>query len=1040
MSNLLLQYNKRFQKIFDTLNLAQQRAVEQIEGPVMVIAGPGTGKTHILASRIGYIRLKTDAHASNILCLTFTEAGANAMRQRLLQLIGPEAHKVHIFTFHGFCNHIIKNHPDLFGSGDIAPLSDLERIEIIRSLIENLPADSPLVNLNDPYYYEPHLTNLFKTIKTESWAIDEIDKTIEDYIESLPFNPDFLYQAGKQKGQVKEQTLALEVQKIRKLQNGAKLYEAYQAALREKKRYDFDDMVLWVIDAFAKNEFLLRNYQEQYLYFLIDEYQDTNGAQNKILQQLITYWDLPNVFIVGDDDQAIYEFQGARLQSLKDLYNTYEKEIDVVVLKENYRSNQPILDSARILIEKNENRIINELRSLGLDKELLAANAKLKKNKTRPIIVEYPSILHEYADVANQIEVLLEKGELPEDIAIIYAKNKQSHLMMQLMDKKGIPYTTKRPINVLNEKAVQQVLLLLKYIETESAEPYSGEAYLFQILHFQCWQLSSREIAKIALFLRHQNINNEQQLYWRDLIQNQEFLLEAQIEEFEGFRRVSAIIELLLEVANRIPLAQLYEQTLNTTGILKEIANSKDAINEIQVLHTLFSFLQKEIDKNEAFNLQGLIKTLSLMEGHRISLPMQKTISAGKGVMLTTAHSAKGLEFKHVFIIDSSQEAWDEDGKNSRTNFKLPDTLTLTQSEDSGLEARRRLFYVAMTRAKQHLQISYSTEDKKNRSFFIEELLEDAQLPFLRKSLSVEDATKAGILLFQEENKGLNAQNGAFITERLEGFALSPSSLNRYLDCPLSFYYEHLLKVPIVPSESLAYGSAMHSALEQTAKLFKKTGTIPPVEALVGSFKHEMFKLRHSFNTDFFKQRMQKGEIRLRDYYEQFIVKWKRNSDIEINLRQSTIDEIPVQGVIDRVEYLDDGSVIITDFKTGSFKTSHVSEMTDKNPSGGNYRRQLLFYKLLYENHIQGNRPVRQVQLSYLEPDLSGAFPLKAYNFEDKEIQKFKALLEDVYTRIMQQDFYNGCGKERCHWCNFTKKHITPISFRNEEIEGLDDI
>lgn len=1041
MSNLLSQYNQRFQKTFESLNTAQQRAVEQIEGPVMVIAGPGTGKTHILASRIGYIRLKTDAHASNILCLTFTEAGATAMRQRLLQLIGPEAHKVHIFTFHGFCNHVIKNHPDLFGSGEIAPLNDLERIEIIRSLIESLPINSPLVNLNEPYYYEPHLTNLFKTIKTESWTIEAIENAIDEYLTILPTKNEFIYQSGKQKGQIKELAIAQETQKMEKLRSGAKLYQAYQDALRQNKRYDFDDMVLWVIEAFAKNEFLLRNYQEQYLYFLVDEYQDTNGAQNKILQQLITYWDLPNVFIVGDDDQAIYEFQGARLQSLKELYQTYEKEIDIVVLKENYRSSQTILDSARLLIEKNENRIINELKTLGLDKKLLAANAKFKKSKVKPQVIEYPSVLHEYADVANQIEELLAKGEKPEEIAIIYAKNKQAHQMMQLMDKMGVPYTTKRPINVLKERIIQQVLLLLKYLEAENSALYSGEAFLFQILHFQCWQISSREIAQLALYLRQQTINSPEGLsFWRQAINDESILIEAKITEIEGFKRASQIIENLLEVVNRVSLAQLYEQIINSTGILRHAAESIDAINEIQMLHTFFTFLQKEVTKNEDFSLSDLINTLNLMDIHRVNLPMQKTISAGKGVMLTTAHSAKGLEFKYVFMIDTTQDAWDEDGKNNRINFKLPDTLTLTQSEHSGLEARRRLFYVAMTRAKQHLHISYSVEDKKNRSIFIEELLEESQLPFFQKSLSASAASRAGVLLFEQGNKVLNTQNEAFITERLESFALSPSSLNRFLDCPLSFYYEHLLKVPIVPSEALGYGNAMHSALEQTAKAYKKTGQIPSQEELVAYFKQAMIRLKHTFKSDFYSKRLEKGEMMLRNYYNQFVVNWGRNADIEINLRQSTIEDIPVQGVIDRVEYLEDGTVIITDFKTGNFKTSHVSEMTDKNPIGGNYRRQLLFYKLLYENHIQGNRPVRQVRLSYLEPDLSGIFPLKSFEFDEDEITKFKKILQDVFYRIMQQDFYEGCGKERCYWCNFTKNHITPLSFSNEEIEGLDDI
>ncbi len=1039
MSKLLQKYNERFEKNLATLNDAQREAVERIDGPVMVIAGPGTGKTHILASRIGYIRLKTDAHASNILCLTFTEAGASAMRKRLLQLIGPEAHKVHIFTFHGFCNHVIRNHRELFGSSELESLSELERIEIIRAIIEQLPADSPLINLNDPYYYEPHLSSLFKTIKTESWAMPDIHTTIDTYIASLPKRAEYLYQVGKNKGQLKDKSIAEEVAKMEKLRAAANLYQNYQEALRQKKRYDFDDMILWVIDAFANNENLLRNYQEQYLYFLVDEYQDTNGAQNKVLQQLITYWELPNVFIVGDDDQAIYEFQGARLQSLKDLYATYENEINVVVLKENYRSTQGVLDKSRILIENNQHRIINDLQELGLNKNLIAANQKLKKSKTQPQIIQYPNHLHEIADVANQIEQLIEKGESPDDIAVIYAKNKQVHTMMQLMDKKGIAYTTKRPINVLKEPIVQQMLSLLRYLEAESREPFSGETYLFQVLHFHCWQISSRELAQLALYLRKKNMDNENPIFWRQAIDNQILLAEANIVEINAFLRASAILENLIDQVNRVPLAQLYERALNSSGILRSATDSADVVNELQMLHTVFSFVQNETEKQADFTLLNLISMLSMMEKHRLSLPMQKTISAVKGVLLTTAHSSKGLEFKYVFLIDCNNDAWEDSGKSSRTNFKLPDNLTLTQGELSGFEARRRLFYVAMTRAKQHLFISYSFSEKQLRASFIDELVAQTDIKVIEKSLSPKDATAAGILLLEEKNNTYTTQNQAFIEERLEEFALSPSSLNRYLDCPLSFYYEHLLKVPSAGSEFFAYGNIIHRALENFSRKHKKEGQLPSVESLIALFEKYLQYERHSFSAERFEQRRAIGKTRLRAYYQTVITTWRVNAEVEINLRQSTIGDVPVQGVIDRVEYLNDGTVEITDFKTGVFRTNQVTALSESKPEGGNYRRQLLFYKLMYEGHLQGHRPVRRVSLSYLEPDALGDFPLKSYVFDEKEVELFKKLLHSTYAKIKNQEFYEGCGKDTCHWCNFTKHHIAPESFANQDIEDLDD-
>lgn len=1029
-------YQQRFEKTLSKLNAAQKTAVAQTEGPVMVIAGPGTGKTHILASRIGNIRLQTDAHASNILCLTFTEAGAVAMRKRLLELIGPEAHKVHIFTFHGFCNHIIKNHNDLFGSQGIELLSDLERIELLRMMIDQLPATSILKNIHDPYYYEPHLSRLFKTIKTEDWSQKQINDAIDTYIASLEHRPEFLYARGTLKGKLKEGQYAEEVARMEKLRQAAMLYPDYQQHLQRLKRYDFDDMILWVIGAFAKNENLLRNYQEQYLYFLVDEYQDTNGAQNKLLQQLIAYWDLPNVFIVGDDDQAIYEFQGARLQSLKDLYLSYQNEISIVVLKDNYRSTQGILDAARALIDINENRIINTLKNLGVNKNLSAAVPKLKKDKTKPAIVAYPNLLHECADVVHKIEQLITNGVAPTEIAVIYAKNKQASPIMKLMDKKGIAYTSKRPINILQEKTIRQVLAVLSYALEESTVPYSGEHQLFEILHFPEWSLDIKDIAHLALHLRKKNHNTENPIFWRQAIRDASELNEAGITNTASFFSASEIIESLIENVKRDKLEQLYEKVINQCGFLQSAIASDDSINEIQMLHTLFAYIQSEQQKNHQYGLKDLMFTLKMMETHRLSLAMQKTISVGNGVLLTTAHSAKGLEFEYVFMIDCAEEMWKDNGRTANFSFKLPDTLTLTQIEEGGEEARRRLFYVAMTRAKTHLQISYNG-DKPTK--FIEELEAAAAINIQQKNTEENIVKAASITLLGSQNKAILLQNKGFLEERLQSFSLSPSSFNRFLDCPLSFYYEHLLRVPSAHSDYFTYGNAMHYAMEHFARQFRRTLRKPTMEDTTRYFEKYMQTHAFRFTTKRYEQLVEIGKARLEAYYEKQMVHWGVEAEVEKQLNNTTIGAIPVQGNIDRISYLSNGNVEITDFKTGKVKKEYLEPLSDKKPLGGSYRRQLIFYKLLFEQHRDGGLPVQKVHLSYLEQDASGDFPMKSFDFSAEELDRFTTLLEDTYQKIMNQEFQEGCGKKTCKWCNFVSEHITSSSFVNIAIEELDD-
>ncbi|HRF77753.1 MAG TPA: UvrD-helicase domain-containing protein, partial [Chitinophagales bacterium] len=384
-------HKKSFAEAYASLNDNQRKAVDTIEGPVLVVAGPGTGKTQILAVRIGKILMETDTLPDNILCLTYTDAGTIAMRKRLLDFIGPDAYRVHIYTFHAFCNDVIQANLDYFGKRELEPISELENVNLIEQLLEELPLNHPLKKLKGNKSYEVgRLNNFFKMMKDEDWDEQKINQTIDAYIADLPNREDYIYKRANAKtgvkvGDVKQKELQAEVDRMEKTRAAANMYPEYVSRMRAMGRYDYSDMILWVIKAFRDTspagENMLRNYQERYLYFLVDEFQDTNGAQNEILNLLISYWDIPNVFAVGDDDQSIYEFQGARVKNIMDFYQSYEREIEVVVLTDNYRSHQAILDASRVIIEKNEERLINKLKNLS--KVLTAAHPN-RQHITKP--------------------------------------------------------------------------------------------------------------------------------------------------------------------------------------------------------------------------------------------------------------------------------------------------------------------------------------------------------------------------------------------------------------------------------------------------------------------------------------------------------------------------------------------------------------------------------------------------------------------------------------------------------------------------------
>ncbi len=352
----------------------------------MVIAGPGTGKTQILASRIGKILLDTDAFPENILCLTYTDAGVVAMRKRLLQFIGPDAYKVNIYTFHAFCNDVIQENLSLFEKTALDPISELEKIELFKQLIDSFPKNNPLKRYRGDVYYEiKNLQSLFSTMKREGWTPAFIESKIDEYIADLSNREEYIYKRKYREfkaGDLKKDKIEEQKERMEKLRAAVQEFENFQQLMRKRNRYDFDDMINWVIKAFEENKNLLAGYQEKYQYILVDEYQDTSGTQNRIVELLINYWDKPNVFVVGDDDQSIYRFQGANVENMLSFADSYKDSLLTVVLTNNYRSTQPILDVSKTLINRNEERLVKQIP--GLSKELLSSNLLINQLVTSP--------------------------------------------------------------------------------------------------------------------------------------------------------------------------------------------------------------------------------------------------------------------------------------------------------------------------------------------------------------------------------------------------------------------------------------------------------------------------------------------------------------------------------------------------------------------------------------------------------------------------------------------------------------------------------
>ena len=1048
-TSAIQKYNEQFVAALDLLNDRQSAAVNATEGPVLVIAGPGTGKTHILTARIGKILLETDAQAHNILCLTFTDAGVQAMRKRLLEFIGPEAHRVHIFTFHSFCNGIIQDNLELFGRHDLEPVSDLEKVEILEEILGRMPTAHPLRRGRggDIYFYVPHLDDLFRRMKEENWSPEYLERKIDDYLADLPRREDYIYKRNTKdarKGDLKTVKFAAEQEKMNRLRAAVQLFPEYLTEMRRRRRYDYADMILWVVKSFDENEALLRTYQEQYLYFLVDEFQDTNGAQNEILQHLIRYWQNPNIFIVGDDDQSIYEFQGARLKNLTDFHTQYENDLELVVLRDNYRSSQVILDTARTLIEHNQKRIINSagLTAAGIDKYLRAQTSEGLTPAVLPVIAAYPDHAQEEADIIAQIEKLRDDGCPLEEIAVVYAKHRQSANLINLLEKKGIPYQTKRRVNILDLPLIRRLRTLLTYFQAEYTLPYSGEDLLYKILYFDFLEMNLGDLAKISLYQAKRDYAERQP--WRDLLSDAATLAKIQLTEPEKCLSFARLLnELLSDFAN-LPVPRFIEKLLNRTGLLRHILGAEDKVWLLRVVHTFLAYVREETERNPKISVGRLLEIFKKLDKNRISLQVQTAHGNHTGVQLLTAHGSKGLEFRAVFILDAAKDVWEGGKRGNNYRFSFPDTVTLSGEADAE-EARRRLFYVAVTRAKEFLHISYAAKDKKDkerqRTIFLDEILQNAGLEITRKQAASDRLLEAQILLLTEaEQPAVTLPAAADLAALLEGFQLSVSAMNQYLRCPVAFYYENVLRVPTVQSEAASYGTAMHNALQ---RLFERMSQnekkrFPKLSEFIEIFDFEMSNLRGYFRPQNYRQNLQRGRENLAAYYKKNLSEWSRKALTEKSI-VTEVDGVPIKGVIDRLNFIGANQATVTDYKTGARRSRKVQKPTPAEPHGGIYWRQLYFYKILYENYR--NTPVRVLngEISYLDPDARGEYLTDTVLFEKRYTDKVKSMIRNTYQSILNHEFAEGCGEERCEWCRFLREGKAVTSFRDKETEELDD-
>ena len=1016
-------------------NEAQRKAIQSIDGPVMVVAGPGTGKTDVLGLRIGNILEHTDTEIQNILCLTYTEAGAIEMRKRLIDYVGPVAYNAQVFTFHGFCNMVIHDNIELFGVfREHQPVSELEQFQILKEIIDMQPMDHPLKRYSGQIYYETRaLQSLYDVMKLEQWTVQHMLDAIDAWEAEMRMGDKYRYKrrgtrrgVPYEKGDLKEHDFRKHVlAPMEKLRAGVMTFETYNKLLRDNGRYDYHDMLTWVHDQFSENDDLLARYQERYQYFLVDEFQDSNGIQMSLLNLLLSQWGADSdVFIVGDDDQSIFRFQGAMMQNIIQFKNQYDPK--VVVLTENYRSTQNILDAAANVIECNQERLVVQFPEYT---KHLIARSSYADSEIMPEVRVYPNITQESASLLKELTELHESGQLREEsVAVIYRKHAQVEDIVHALEVREIPINVKRPVNILERPIVRNILTILQYISNEVADYGSGEHLLYELLQYRYFGISSRDAGVLAVNCRR--LRQAPRTYWREVMGDRKLLEHIGIQDVDAIIAFDQLFGGWIERVQHFTLQELAEQVLTKGGILNYVFSEPNRSWHMQLVKTLFDYVKDQTKRNPEIGLAEFLEDIDLMREHGIELPVHKTLTAQHGIYFVTAHSAKGMQFDRVYMIGCTDNVWDKQ-RSGGNEFKLPENLSPISAAGNA-EDERRLFYVGMTRARKRLMMSYSVlndnEREQQSSRFIQEVLDGGKVKAVNCQLEEEDFVRYCIDLMRPLEMRTPLIDKALLDRVLDNFVLSVSALNLYLECPRKFYFEYVLRIPSARRTYFGFGNAIHSALEQFftwhVAEHKVNGT---AEDLIAYYRKYLKKNRAHFTKQEYELHMHHGEEILRSYIAQRQESWKLadRSVVEFKVLDAAHRGVPIKGVLDRLDYFKD-MVVVTDYKTGkaSNATSKMRPPKKEGDVGGHYWRQIVFYKLLIDASTEVNKPMPIGYLDFVRPSSDGEHLLNKMIVSQEDEDIVSDQIVDTYEKIKNHEFQEGCGEPDCYWCNLVRNEM----------------
>lgn len=1013
--------NSVFENNYNLLNLKQRQAVDKIEWPVMVVAWPWTWKTQIIALRTANILRKTDINPENILITTFTEAWVIAIKKRLSDFLWSQWLKVNVSTIHGFSKNVIDTFNEKFLEYKAGtPIDDVDILEIIKNIIDNLTLSKKIIELTndyDKYLYLRDIKSRISTLKQEWISKNEFISLINDlekkYADELSeIKPTLKKYETTQKSQEKH---------ISKLKELLIIFEEYNKILREKSFYDFNDMINFVLEKFQTDEELRYYYAEKFQYIMIDEFQDTNNAQNKIMDMIL--WvniDSPNIMVVWDDDQSIYRFQWANIENMLDFATKYQNT-EIIVLENNYRSTQWILDLCSNLIDNNNQRLSKKVSTI--NKKLLSSNPKFFNIKELPKIIKPQSVELERSFLLESISKYLKDWLKPEEIAVIVRNNKEVEELSKFFELNEIWVISKQNTDILKNEFV---IFILKFFYC-LLDINNNEHNFIDVCRNDILWLNQVDIFKINKYLFLKNYVRKQKISFFDLICDLEKIDDLELNDKDWlliFR--DKFINSSKKLSNDF-FINFFNEFLSDFEILKYI-ETNGTFDDIQDIFTLFNKIKDFclIDKN--FSMSKFLSKIELYQKYNILIPRQIIKSQKSWINIMTAHSSKWLEFDVVFI--TGLYTWNWDNKRVIDKLKLPLGIVWNwlQQDFEPIEEDRRLLFVACSRAKKDLfLLSPLSSDNKLKiiSGFISEMkwyideLQDIKISdeFLQKSIISDLKPK----LYKYWNLEFD-----YIKDFLETYKISPTDLNIFLDDPLKFLNQVVFKYPFLDNDALIFWKVYHRVLELFYSRYKENKKMDNVWYLEFTFKALLD--REIVSPESYEKLHERWINWLRWLYD--IIKNSNRQVLatEYNFRAKNLffDNIPITWKIDKIDILDfwinnnesswqlaffKENVVLVDYKTWSPKSiweiKWISRDWTKKDSWWNYFRQLMFYKLLcdLDQEFSSKYDIWWLALDFVEGK-DWDYKYIEVPYTQEEYEEFKNELLQSWNKISNIDYW----------------------------------